>query len=119
MLEPKIHTILKKKVHGKYFTTIGEPHIDKKSSLAWLKSSTLKKSTKTTICAIREDAISTMPLKKNIHKTIEDDICQACKQTIQHVISGFPVLASTKYIKRHSNIWKYIHICLEKKYEFL
>ena len=53
-----------------------------------------------------------------IHQTIENDVCRACKQnkeTMQHVISGCPVLARTKYFEKQDNVCEYIHICLIKR----
>ena len=109
-------------MHGQYFITLDEPHIDKTASLAWLKSSTLKRSTESTVCAIQDNAITTKYTKKHIHKTTTDDTCRACKQhheTIHHIISACPVLATTKYIERHDNVCRYIHLRLAEKYNLL
>ena len=118
----RIDTIREKKLHGQFLVNVNEPHIDKNASLAWLKSSTLKRATESTICAIQENAISTNYIKKHIHKTSDDDMCRACRQhkeTIQHVISGCPTLAPTKYIERHDNVCKYIHLLLANKYNLM
>ena len=103
----RINTIKEKQLHGQYFTALEQPHIDKRTSMAWLQSSTLKRSTESTICAIQENAISTKYMKKHIYKTINDDSCRACKafpETVQHVISKCPILAPTKYLERHDNV---------------
>ena len=109
-------------MHSQYFATIDGPHIDKKSGLAWLKSSAVKRSTEGTIWTIQENSISTKYIKKHIHKKIEIGTCRACKQnkeTIQHFISGFLAAVPAKYIERHANVQKYIYICLAKKCDSL
>ena len=108
-------------MHGQFFNTLEQTHIDKTASLAWLRSSTLKRATESTICAIQENAITTKYTKKHIHKTSNDDTCRACKskpETIHHVISGCPILAPTKYTQRHDNVCRYIHLLLSEKYTF-
>ena len=82
-------------------------YIDKKSGIAWLKSSSRKRSTEGTIRAIQENFVSAKYLKKHIHKKIEEDVCRACKknkETIQHFISSCPGAAPAKYIERHDNV---------------
>jgi len=89
-----------KNMHGQFMTTLDEPHVDLYASTAWLRSSTLKRATEATICAIQEQAITTKYIRKNVHHTTNDDSCRACKnspETIHHVISSCPVLAPTKY----------------------
>ena len=97
-----------------------EPHIDHKASNQWLKSSELKRATESTICAIQEQAITTKYIKKHIHHSIDDDQCRLCKnekETIHHIISGCTTLAPTKYLQRHDNLCKYIHILLLQKHQ--
>ena len=77
------------------------------------RGQSLKRSTVCIICAIQENAISTKHTKKHIHKTIEDDTSRVCKkkkkdETTQHIISGYSVLATTKYIERHDKIHAYL-----------
>ena len=118
----KRRNIQDKAMHGQYFNILDEPHIDKTASLAWLKSSSLKRSTESTLCAIQEQAITTRYTMKHIHNTYDDDICRACKrhkETIHHVISACPILAPTKYIERHDNVCRYIHLCLARKFDLL
>ena len=95
MLKPS-----EKRLHCQLFSTIDQPHIDKTSSLTWLKSSTLKRSTESIL------EYFTKYIKKHIYKTIEDGMCRACnqnKETIQHVISGCSILSPTKCTKTHDN----------------
>ena len=100
-------------MHSKNFTLIDEHHNNKKSSkrnFEWLKSLTLKRSSKSTIYAIQGNNIYIKYIKKNIYKRIEDDTCRPFRQNkgkIQHVISSWPVLTATEYIERHEKVCRY------------
>jgi len=120
--EKKSEKLKNKPMHGQYFKILDEPHIDKKASLSWMNSSSLKRATEATICAIQENAVTTKYTQTHIHKTSIDDKCRACKtevETIHHIISGCSVLAPTKYIERHDNVCRYIHLLLAEKYDLL
>ena len=111
-LETKIDLLKSKKLHGQYFELLNEPHVDKIATTTWMRSSTLKRSTEATICAIQEQAITTRYIQRNIFHQQINDICRVCnreKETIHHIISGCTVLAPTKYLQRHNNLCKYIH----------
>lgn len=111
--------LCRKQLHGQYFRKLEENHIDTKTSNSWLKSSGLKRATESTICAIQEQAITTNYVKKHIHHTSEEDLCRVCriaKETIHHITSGCTAMAPTKYLQRHNNLAKYIHILLLEKY---
>ena len=118
-LEKELHD---KPTHGQFHRLMDQPHIDKPSSMLWLKSSTLKRSTEASICAIQEQAITTRYIKKHVHNTSDTDICRVCrieKETIQHIVDGCRVLAPTKYLKRHDDLGKYVHALLCKKYDII
>ena len=113
MTNTDINKLYEMELHGQYFREINKPHIDKDMSLSWNKSSKLKATTESTICAIQEQAITTKYIEKNIHKTSNTDTCRLCKihkETIHHIISGCPTIAPTKYLERHDNVAKYIFI---------
>jgi len=74
-----------KATHGQFLRTLDQQHIDKETSNLWLKSSSLKRATESTICAIQEQAINTRYMQKHIYKTSDTDICRACG--IEKVIS--------------------------------
>ena len=68
----------------------------------------------------RATAVTTNYVRKHVHKTTNDDTCRVCKsskETIHHVISGGSVLAPTKYVQRHDNLCKYVHMLLVQKYD--
>ena len=71
---------------------------------------------------LQENAIPTKYDKKQIYKTSDDVMCRACRQhkePIQHVLSGCPTLAPTKYIQQQDNVCKYIHLLLANKYKLM
>ena len=115
-----VEELRQKPTHGQFFQNIEQPHVDKTSSLLWLKSSTLKRSTEATICAIQEQAVTTRYIQHHVHHTSDNDRCRVCKEqkeTIHHIINGCKVLAPTKYLKRHDNLGKYVHALLLYKYK--
>ncbi|KAF2890547.1 hypothetical protein ILUMI_15626 [Ignelater luminosus] len=47
-----------------------------------------------------------------LDKTLTDDKCRVCNQqqeTIEHIMAGCSILASTDYIRRHDNVAKIVH----------
>jgi hypothetical protein len=59
-----------------------------------------------------------METRKKILKQQTDSKCQLCKEheeTINHLISGCPILAKNEYIIRHDRVCTYLHysICKE------
>ena len=111
-----------KQLHGQFMHQLNEPHVDKEASIKWMKSSTLKRATESTICAIQEQAITTRYIQRNVFHQQVDDTCRVCrseKETIHHVVSGCSTLAPTKYLQRHDNVCKYIHSLLLNEYRFI
>ena len=118
----KVETLKSKNLHGQYTKLLDEPHIDKSDSMHWLTSASLKCATESAICAIQEQAVTTNYIKKHIFHTEDSDICRACrkeKETIHHIISSCESLAPTKYLERHDNVCKYIHVLLLNEYGIL
>lgn len=108
--------------HGQFQRTLEQQHVDKEASNLWLKSSSLKRATEATICAIQEQAVNTRYMQKHVYKTSDTDICRACRngrETIYHITSGCSVLSATKYLKRHNDLAKYVHTLLLRKYGFI
>ena len=46
-------------------------------------------------------------------------ICRVEKETIHHIISGCDGLSPTKYLERHDNVCKYIHVLLLLEHGFI
>ena len=73
------------KEHFQHFRLLTQPEIDEDASTQWLKSSTLKKSTESMICAIQEQAISTRYIQRKIHHTTDNDWCRLCRQAVETI----------------------------------
>ena len=99
-----------------------EFHVDKDRSNQWLKSSTLKRSTESTVAAIQDWAISIKYIKKYVFNVEDDNTCRICsveKETIHHSISGCNGLWSTNYLERHDNVRKCIDVLLLLEHGFI
>ena len=80
-----------------------------------------KRSTESTVATIQKQAISTKYIKKHVFNVEDDDTCRICrvqKETIHH-ISGYNGLSPTKYLQRHDNIYKYIHVLLLLEHRYI
>ena len=119
----KLQSELKRtNIHGQFTKYLEQPHVDKKQSNQWLKSSTLKRSTESKVAAIQEQAISTKYIKQHIFNVENHDTSQICrveKEAIHHIISRSDGLSPTKYFKRHDKVCKYIHVLLLLEYGFI
>ena len=86
----KLEVELKRKnVHGQFAKYLDQPHVGKERSKQWLKSSTLKTSTESTVASIREQAIFTKYIKKHVFNVEDDDTCRIRsfeEETIDRVI---------------------------------
>ena len=116
-----ISTLSAKELHVQHFRLLTQPEIDEDASTRWLKSSTLKKSIDSMICAIQEQAITTRYIQRKIHNTTDNDRCRLHRQaaeTIHHITSGGVVMAPTKYLQRHDNVCNYVHDLLLNEFDF-
>ena len=106
----------RKNIHVQFAKNLDQPDVDKERSNQWLKSPTLKRSTWSTVAATQEKVISTKYIKKHAFNVEDDDTCRVCcveKETIHHIISGWcDGLSPTKYLERHDNVCKYIHVLM-------
>jgi hypothetical protein len=86
-----------KRMHGQLLRNLDEKLVDIEQSYRWLKSGDMKGETESTIVAAQDQAISTNYFKNKILKEEIESECQLCKQheeTIEHLTSGCPILAS-------------------------
>ena len=116
--------IKRKNMHEQFARHLDQLYVDKEGSNQWLKSSTLKRSTESKIAAIQEQAISTIYIEKHVFNVEDDDtctcrICRVGKETNHHIISGCDDLSPTKYLERHDNICKCIHVLLLLEHGFI
>ena len=101
-----------KSLHGQYLTRSRQADVDKVATHQWLRSSGLKAETEGFILAAQDQSLSTRNYQANVLKNGADPKCRFCDQyteTIDHLISGCPVLAPNEFIRRHDRVGKYLH----------
>ncbi|KAL1448229.1 hypothetical protein WDU94_006605 [Cyamophila willieti] len=111
-----------KPLHGQFFRTLDEEHVDKDTSLGWLKNSHLKGETESLLIAAQDQALNTRYHQKKILKQAVDGKCRLCRNAdehISHILSGCTQLASTEYLARHNKVAAYIHWTISKMYELV
>jgi len=95
--------------------------INTSRSFQWLKHSLYSES-KSSIFAIQDQVICTRVYQaKIIRSAVPSLLCTFCsehEETIQHVLVGCPVLASTSYIERHNMVARVVHWNLCKFFNF-
>ena len=67
--------------------------------------------------AAQDQAISTNYFKNKILKEEIESKCRLCKQheeTIEHLISGCPILAKNEYLMRHDKVCSHLHYSICK-----
>ena len=110
-----------KPLHGKFAKRTSEADVDRNKTFSWLKSSGLKAETEGFIMAAQDQSIKTKNYLTNIMKTSNDPKCRFCKEyveTVDHLISGCPLLAKKDYITRHNNVAQYVHWKICQHYGF-
>jgi hypothetical protein len=97
-------------------------NVDKEQSTLWLKKGQLQAETEGFVCTIQDQVVATKYYQKHILRNTNDDICRLGNgqaETIQHVITGWPVLAPADYKNRHDQVAKIIHTELAKIHNLL
>lgn len=108
-----------KVMHGQHARQVKEENINREMSYSWLKNGDLKGETESVIVAAQDQAITTNYIKAKIHKEKVDSKCRLCHQydeTIKHIISGCPILASKEYTERHNKVGQNLHHSICKHY---
>ena len=92
-----------KPLHGKYPIRGSDPYVNVSLTHQWLSSLGLKSDTEGFIIAALDQSLPTRNFQDNILETGTDAKCRVCDkhtETIDHLVSGCPILASTEYLKR-------------------
>ena len=108
-----------KSLHGQHRLLVSQSQIDEELSYNWLKSSDLKPETEGFLIAAQDQALRTKYYSKKILGQDCDGkcrMCHVCNETVDHLMSGCPVLAANDYTWRHDRIGKYIHLQLCKHF---
>ena len=85
----------------------------------WLASSGLKSETEGFILAAQDQSLSTGNFQANTLQNGADPKCRVYDkhtETIDHLVSGCPMLAPTEYLNRYDRLGQYIHWCLCKNF---
>jgi nitrogenase subunit NifH len=100
-MKAKLGEVLKKKwknkaMHGQYIRKIEMQLISEVDTFLWITKADLTAETETDIVAPQDQALQTKYYATKILNTGTDSKCRLCHQfyeTIEHVISGCPILA--------------------------
>ena len=102
-----------KPLHGKFAERASHADVSHEFTFSWLKSSSLRAETEGFICAAQDQSLKTRNYMRNIMKISEQEPnCRYCSEhleTIDHLVSGCPVLAKKEYLVRHNKVARYIH----------
>ena len=105
--------------HGHYPKILEKPHVDTITTNKWL-SSNLKGETEGLRVAAHDQAINTRNYQKVIcGQQVESKgrMCSQHEETVDHIVSGWEVLAKTKYVSRHNNATAYLHWSICKDHD--
>jgi len=105
-------------MHGQYIRNIDRLLISEEDTFLWLLKGNLLAETESEIVATQDQALETKYYATKILNTETDSKCRPCQhfyETIDHIISGYPILAKEQYIKRHDRVCAQLHfnICKE------
>ena len=84
-----------------------------------LRRGKLKVKTEAFITVAQDQALRTHNHEKVILKVHQDDKCrirQSQSETIDHLISGCPILAKHEHLERHNKICQYLHCNISREY---
>ena len=109
-----------KPLHGKYILRSRNADVDQATTHQWLRSSGLKAETEGFILAAQDQSLLTKNYQANILQNGSDPKCRFCDtfdETIDHLISGCPVLTPNEYKNRHDRVGQYLHWKICKQYK--
>ena len=101
-----------KPLHGQYPERADKADIDKELTHRWLQSLRLKSETEGLIIAAQDQSLATRYYLHRIIKNGIDPKCRLCHEfdeSVEHIVSGCPVLAKKEYLERHDKALIYVH----------
>ena len=99
-------------MHGQYIRSIDRLLIGEEGMFIWLSKGDLKAETVSEIVAAQDQALQTEYYVTKILNTETDSKCRLCQQfddTIDHIISAWPIVAKEQYVKRHDRVCAQLH----------
>jgi len=106
-----------KRKHGQLPRDLDGKLVDIEQSYRWLKSGDIKGETESKTVVAQDQAINTNYFKNEILKEETESKCRLCEQygeTIDHLTSGFPILAKNEYLMRHDKVCTHLHYSICK-----
>ena len=106
-------------IHGKNPIRANDPDVNSSLNHHWLASSGLKSETEGFIIVAQDQRLPTRNFQANILENDAEPECRVCDkhtETIDHLVSGFPITAPPEYLNRHDRLGQYIHCCLCKNF---
>jgi len=94
-------------MHGQYVRNIDRLLIGEEDTFIWLSEGDLKAETESAIVAAQDRALQTEYCATKILNTETNSKCRLCQQfgeTIDRIMSAWPILAKEQYIKRHDTV---------------
>ena len=107
-----------KPMHDQYPERVGKPDINQENTRQWLKSG-LKAETEGFIIAAQDQSLPTKLYQHSIIKNGSDPkcrMCHNCDESVDHIVSGCPVLAKDEYLHNHDKAAAYMHWNICKHY---
>ena len=108
-----------KALHGQYVLRSQNADVDQEATHQWLRSAGLKAETEGFITAAQDQTLFTRNYQANILKNGASPkyrFCDKFDETIDHLVSGCPVLTPSEYVKRHDRVGQYLHWGICKHY---
>ena len=110
--EQLLHRLCAKPLHGKFINWARSDDINTAQSFQWLKGS-IHSESESTILAVQDQVLRTRVYQAKIMRcpvsTLMCRFCHAREETIQHLLAGCDMLASTKYLYRHNMVARVLH----------
>ena len=106
-----------KAFHGKYPIRASEPDLNSSLTHQWIDLLGLKSETEGFIIAAQNQSVPTRNFQANMLENGADPNCRICDkhtETIDHFVSGCPLVAFTEYLNQHDRLGQDIHWCLCK-----
>ena len=102
-----------KPLHGQYPKCSKQADVDQEKTHHWLRGMGLKAETEGFIMAAQDQSLFTRNYQSKIVKNGTDPKCRFCDQydeTIDHLVSGCPILTQNEYKNRHDRVGKFANI---------
>ena len=101
-----------KPLHGKYLLRSQKADVDQGNTHHWLRSAGLKAEIEGFIMAPQDQILFTRRYQAKIIKNRAHPKCwffEKFEETVDHLVSGCPIMNPNEYLQRHGRVRQYIH----------